>query len=62
MLAYILLKEADRDPAKHLLIINITDAAIEYPPDMVTDNAYRNRELYTLLDVAAESTKHQVNM
>ncbi|CAA2972345.1 Hypothetical predicted protein [Olea europaea subsp. europaea] len=54
VLAYILLKEVDRDPAKYPLIIDIIDAAIQYPSDMVTDNAYRNSELYTLQDVATE--------
>ncbi|XP_022891804.1 uncharacterized protein LOC111406648 [Olea europaea var. sylvestris] len=62
VLAYILLKEVDRDPAKYPLIIDIIDAAIQYPSDMVTDNAYRNSELYTLQDVATEiceaSSKH----
>ncbi|CAA3006920.1 Hypothetical predicted protein [Olea europaea subsp. europaea] len=52
VLACILLKEVDRDPAKYPLIIDIIDAAIEYPSDMVTDNAYRNSELYMLQDVA----------
>ncbi|CAA3013972.1 Hypothetical predicted protein [Olea europaea subsp. europaea] len=47
VLAYILLKEVDRDPTKYPLIIDIIDAAIEYPSDMVTNNAYRNSELYT---------------
>ncbi|CAA3011955.1 Hypothetical predicted protein [Olea europaea subsp. europaea] len=54
VLAYILLKEVDYDLAKYPLIIDIIDAAIEYPSDMVTDNAYRNSELYTLQDVATE--------
>ncbi|XP_022861868.1 uncharacterized protein LOC111382194 [Olea europaea var. sylvestris] len=62
VLAYILLKEVDHDPAKYPLIIDIIDATIQYPSDMVTDNAYRNSELYTLQDVATEiceaSSKH----
>ncbi|CAA2970042.1 Hypothetical predicted protein [Olea europaea subsp. europaea] len=57
VLAYILLKEVDRDPAKYSLLIDITDAAIDYPSDVVTDNAHRNRELYTLQDVAADICK-----
>ncbi|XP_022856858.1 uncharacterized protein LOC111377934 [Olea europaea var. sylvestris] len=62
VLAYILLKEVDRDPAKYPLIIDLIDAVMQYPSDMVTDNAYCNSELYTLQDVATEiceaSSKH----
>ncbi|CAA2987405.1 Hypothetical predicted protein [Olea europaea subsp. europaea] len=57
MLAYILLEEVDRDPTKYPLLIDMTDVAIDYTSDVVTDNTYHNRELYTLQDVAANICK-----